>query len=231
MNKQGLVCLSVMGRDPVELANLVAPVADRVDLVEVRLDGMVVPDVRGCLELIGKPLLFTNRPVWEGGGFEGGEEERLEPLLDAVRCGAAFVDLELRADTHLRDRLLAEIGPGQTRLILSWHDFQGTPPADELSGILDRMHSSGAHIGKIVTTARTPADTVRALALLGTAAELRFPLSCFCMGGPGRISRLATLYLGGCMSYVTAAAGRATAPGQLTAAQLHQLRDILDHAH
>ena len=228
---EGLVCLSVMGQDPDELAALVAPVADRIDLVEVRLDGMAVPDVRGCLERIGRPLLFTNRPVWEGGGFAGDEEQRLEPLLDAVRSGAAFVDLELRADTRLRDRLLAEIGPGQTRLILSWHDFQGTPPADKLNEILTRMHSSGAHIGKIVTTARTPADTVRTLALLGAAADLRFPLSCFCMGGPGRISRLASLYLGGCMSYVTATADRATAPGQLTAAQLHQLRDILDHAH
>jgi 3-dehydroquinate dehydratase-1/3-dehydroquinate dehydratase/shikimate dehydrogenase len=47
------------------------------------------------------------------------------------------------------------------------------------------------------------------------------------MGVPGRISRLATLHLGGYMSYACLSDEQATAPGQLSAAKMRALTALL----
>jgi len=227
--ERGLICLSVAAPDPDQAAAQIAPVAHLADLVEIRLDAMMRPDVQGCLETISLPLLFTNRPVWEGGLWSGDEESRLAPLREAVRSGAAYVDLELRADEHLWQVLLEERTSSSTRLVVSWHDFSGTPPADDLHTVLAAMRKRGADLGKIVTTAENGVDTVRVLALLDTARKWALPLSCFCMGEAGKISRLATLFMGGQMSYVAAGKDQATAPGQLTIREMVQWQRSLMH--
>jgi len=55
-------------------------------------------------------------------------------------------------------------------------------------------------------------------------------VSAFCMGAAGTISRLATLYLGGWMTYVALAPEQATAPGQLTVHDMHTLTSLLEPA-
>ncbi|MCI5163980.1 MAG: type I 3-dehydroquinate dehydratase, partial [Candidatus Electrothrix sp. AX5] len=85
----------------------------------------------------------------------------------------------------------------------------------------------GKIIGKIVTTAHSAEDALRVLHLQEQAKAANFPLSCFCMGEPGRITRLATLYLGGYMSYVCLDNAQATAPGQLSLEQLQELTALL----
>ncbi len=227
---QGKVCVSVRSANAEEAASAVQPILDLVDVVEIRLDKMTVSQVAKCCSLLPVPLLFTNRPTWEGGEFAGPEEQRLEPLLEAVRLKAAYVDLELRAEKALRKQLLADVQCSPTRLILSWHDFNSTPGAGELNDLLEQMHRSGADIGKIITTAHDEGDVLRVLGLQEKARVLGFPLSCFCMGECGRISRFASLYLGGFMSYVAVDKVQATAPGQFSANRFHKLRTLFSYA-
>lgn len=222
----GLICVAVGAADAESLAQAVVPVASYVDVVEVRLDWMEQPDVDGCCRLLQLPLLFTNRPTWEGGSCDDVEGERLKPLFEAVRLQAAYVDLEFRAEQQLRAELLAAASRAATRLILSWHDFEGTPCRDELTDILVQMQASGADIGKIITTAHDPSDVLRVLSLHEKSREMGFPLSTFCMGESGRISRLATLYLGGYMTYVALSEEQATAPGQFSAHHFNTLRTL-----
>ncbi len=231
MAGRGRICVAVGAGDAESAASLVAPVLPLVDVVEVRLDAMARPQVAECCRLIDRPLLFTNRAAWEGGAAGGDDLARIEPLLLAVEQGAAFVDLELRADSRARGRLLDAIQGTATRLILSSHDFSATPPAGSLRDTLRRMADSGAHIGKIITTARQATDVPRVLALQEEARELGMPLIAFCMGEVGRISRLATLYLGGFMTYVAVDEEQGTAPGQLSAARLHGLIELFADGH
>ena len=227
----GKICVSLAGLDVASVYDQARQVLDKVDVIEVRLDSMTSPDVEKCSSLLRKPLLFTNRPTWEGGAFDGSEEERVEPLLQAVQLQAAYVDLELRADVPLRNRLLAAMqnqAPQQTtHMILSWHNFETTPSNAELEDVLARMIDSGAHIGKMVTTAHSSEDVLRMLQLQERAKVADFPLSCFCMGEPGRISRLATLYLGGYMTYACLTDEQATASGQLSVERLDKLTSLL----
>ena len=221
--ERGKICVSLTGADAAAVHAEVQPVLEKVDVVEIRLDATAEPDVAGCCSLFQKPLLFTNRPVWEGGAFNGIEDDRVRPLFAAVDLQAAYVDFELRAEPQLRSQLLQAMQSSSTRMILSWHDFKSTPTTKELAEILGQMMDSGAHIGKIVTTAHTPADVLRVLNLQERALAAGFPLSCFCMGEAGRISRLATLYLGGYMTYGALNDDCTTAPGQLSIDRLYGL--------
>ncbi len=228
---RGKICMSVSAADVDILARTVQENSALVDLVEIRLDAMSSPEVDRCMQMVHLPLLFTNRPIWEGGAFSGSEEERLQPLLQAVKMQAAYVDLELRADQALREHLLYVKQSSPTRLILSWHDFTSTPTMEELTDLLRRMRTAGADIGKIVTTANTRDDVLRVLALLREADKIAFPISAFCMGTVGRISRFAAIYLGGEMTYVAASEDQATAPGQLSAARMNQLCTLFTDEH
>ncbi len=227
---RGMICAAVAARDAAGAEKAVRQVRGRVDVVEIRLDAMPVPQVRRCCDLLEPPLLFTNRPLWEGGQFRGPETERLAPLLEAVAQGAAFVDFELRADPGLRGRLLESMAGSGSRLIISCHDFAGTPTDEELGGILQQMLESGAHIGKVVTMAHNELDVLRVLRLQCLAREHDFPLIAFCMGKAGGISRLATLYLGGFMTYAAISEEEATAPGQLSVAGLSALVENFERA-
>ena len=226
--RKGKICVSIAAADAAGVQAQVLPVLDRVDVVEVRLDAMPAPETAKCCALLRKPLLFTNRPVWEGGSFGGFEDDRVRPLYTAVELQVAYVDFELRADPLLRRQLLEAMETAPTRMIISWHDFTSTPSGRDLRDIVEQMRDSGAHIGKVVTTARDAADVVRVLSLQEEAAAAGFPLSCFCMGEAGRISRLATLYLGGYMSYGAVNEAQATAPGQLSVQRLHKLCHLFE---
>lgn len=226
--KRGKICVSTGETDASSVNLAVQPILGLVDVIEVRLDAMKVPEVAKCCSLINKPLLFTHRPIWEGGAFSGFEDDRIGPLFEAVELQAAYVDFELRADPLLRQQLLDAMQTTPTRMILSWHDFTSTPDTDDLHDILQQMMDSGAQIGKIVTLATNITDVLRVLRLQETALERNFSLSCFCMGEVGLISRLVTLYLGGYMTYGAVSSEQATAPGQLEVSRLDTLVSNLE---
>ena len=228
MKRSGLICVSIMADDMAGVMAVTRPILPLIDLVEVRLDSIKSPVMDDWPNRIGRPVLATNRPVWEGGQFVGTEEERIIQLCQAVRAGAQYVDIELRTDQGLRQMVQEEAEKYGAQLILSYHDFAVTPDDWVLEGILQQMMAEKGKIaGKIITTARTSGDVLRVLALQKQAMAAGFPLSAFAMGTIGRISRLATLYLGGFMTYVAPDAVSATAPGQLSIHDLHAIMGLL----
>jgi len=240
-NSASRLCVSLARADLADLVAAAHRAAPLADLLELRLDALTGsaanPPESTLKELVAglpRPLLFTNRPTWEGGHYQGSEEQRIAPLLAALAAGCAWVDIELRAGAGLLNRVVAaaraQPRPGQKapgRVIVSWHDFNGTPDAAALAEIVRRQQEAGAAVGKVVTMAHSFRDVLRVLALQEVAADLNFPLIAFCMGEAGMISRLATCRLGGFMTYAAAEAGEATAPGQLPAAVLRQIESLI----
>ncbi len=182
--------------------------ARRADLVELRLDGVVDPDVRAAMAGRHLPVIVTCRPVWEGGKFTGSEEDRRRLLEQAIDAGAEYVDLEARAE--FATALVARThGRG---VVLSYHDFDGVPA--DLGRLYDRMRSTGAQIVKIAVTARKLCD-VFALEDLGATplpAEEGRGAVLIAMGAPGIVTRILPGRFGSLWTY----AGDA-APGQLSA--------------
>ncbi len=219
----GLTCAAIYGTDYKSLLEKTTILNNLIDLFEIRLDLMEQPNVAECINFIQKPLLFTNRPQWEGGEYTGSETKRLSLLYDAIEQGAEYIDIELKTDPALRQELLQISKQTETKVIVSNHNFNETPSTAILNDTLSLMIDSGADIGKIITTAHSPTDAARVLALLDTANDKNFQLTAFSMGEYGRISRFATLFLGGYMSYVSSDENQATAPGQFSARQLKDL--------
>jgi 3-dehydroquinate dehydratase-1 len=226
------VCVSIACEHEADAVSMAKQSEEYADVIEIRLDRLAKPAIAPFVGSFRKPVLFTNRPVWEGGGFGGPEGERVALLLEAIKSDCALVDLELKAAPELRAEVLdALLKHNQTGLIISWHDFASTPSSEELGEILQQQMESGAHIGKIVTTANDYKDILQVLNLQVIAAENDFPLIAFCMGAAGMISRVATLKLGGFMTYGAPDGGEETAPGQLPVSLLREMIERLNNAH
>ena len=69
--------------------------------------------------------------------------------------------------------------PIGTNVILSHHDYEGTPTDEELDALVAKMVDSGADIAKIATTATDVSDSMRMLQLPGRH-EGKDPISSNC---------------------------------------------------
>jgi 3-dehydroquinate dehydratase type I len=199
-----------------------------LDLLEWRIDSTLAShtpqETLQALSILREPhripVLATNRPTREGGLYAGDEEDRLAILEKAVESGAEWVDLELDVPSEVLTRF-ASLG---ARVLLSHHDFSGTPDVERLRAWAKEMSERGTQAIKIVTRAQEPEDNLRVLGLIPWARrELGRPLIAFCMGGAGRWSRLACLFLGSPWTYVQMPGRSSAAPGQLTLEEMRQL--------
>lgn len=221
------ICLSIAEPSVAGALAVARKLQGGADIVEIRLDLLEQPAVQPFVEGLTVPLLFTNRPQWEGGNWQGPEEERIALLVEAIESGAAYVDIELMASEESRGRIFAAAASAPTKTIVSWHNFSETPNDDLLAGILSRQCQSGADIGKMVTMAHDYSDSLRVLALQLLAAREQFPLAAFCMGQAGKISRAATLELGGVLTYGAVDRESCTAPGQLSVDDLRTIQELV----
>ena len=91
-----LLCVTITAATTAELRRKRDEVVE-ADIIELRLDGVRDPDVSGALAGRRRPAIITCRPRWEGGLFDGSEEERRRILREAVALGSEYVDIEWRA--------------------------------------------------------------------------------------------------------------------------------------
>jgi len=96
-----------------------------------------------------------------------------------------------------------------------------------LAGRVEACRALGADVVKIVTLANRASDNLRILEILSQARDEGQAIIAFCMGEQGRLSRVAAPLLGSCISYASLEDGAATAPGQLTAAEMRTVLQIL----
>ena len=187
--------------------------AAHADLVEVRLDGVDHPDVTGALEGRRRPVVVTCRPTWEGGQFDGSEEERRRLLAEAVTAGAEFVDVEFRA-ACAADLVRLRRGRG---IIVSAHTFG--PALPDVAASFDALRATGAEVVKLAYEARSLADTLPLFDLAArTDVEAGEPRGhvLLAMGTAGVVTRLLAARLRNRWTY----AGEGVAPGQLPVSRM-----------
>ncbi len=210
-------CVTVAERTPKGLARAAGMALKRSELAELRLDFLEPRDVPEALRLARGLLprcVCTLRPRSEGGMFPGGEPERAAILKLVAEYGPFLLDVEF--DTLRRDgRLAGYLSDAKADVLVSWHDFEGTPPSRVLERKLATMAGLSSNV-KMVTTALSLEDSARVLGLY--RARGNASLVAFCMGDKGRMSRILCLYLGSPYTYVSL--GRPVAPGQFSIAQL-----------
>jgi 3-dehydroquinate dehydratase-1 len=218
------VCGAVIEKSVKAMEAVLAKAIEQgADLVELRLDGL--RDQVGWEKLLHKtkvPTILTNRAKREGGRFEGSEEERVRVLLDGINRGVDCVDIELSTEKKFLDKVVKEARRRGTSVLISHHDFSGTPKVEALVAVARRMVVAGCDIAKVVTFAETPSDALTVLDfLVRVQDEVDVPVIAFAMGEAGKFTRISAPLFG--CPIVYAEAGKATAPGQFDVATTKRL--------
>jgi 3-dehydroquinate dehydratase type I len=220
------ICIPIVSEtqgEAVRRGNDLLPCGHSLEILfEVRVDMVEGVILEKFLEQKRGKVLVTNRRREEGGAFRGREQERVSYLLKAVELGADYVDIEASTDPSLIAEIKAAITDrgGKTLLIISYHDFEKTPPAQSLIHKLEENAAWSPDILKIVTFANTDEDNLEILRLIPLARKRGQEIISFCMGEKGRVSRVMSLLLGAYMGFASLDRGEESAPGQLSLAEM-----------
>ena len=185
-----------------------------IDAIEVRVDHFESREAAPLMSLLeglrgkGLPVITTVRSSREGGKYPISDRERIA-LFSALMPLSDAVDIELSSIAPLNE-IIRRARRSKKRVILSYHNFNSTPPKGRLERIIDRGNSEGGDIVKIATTVRVAGDTRRLASLTLDHKNL----VTIAMGSQGAASRIFFPLLGSLLTY--APIGDATAPGQMS---------------
>ena len=208
------------------------------DLIEARLDlgaispGHSHPDptpfFSTCAELesAGVPVLVTVRLVADGGQWTG-DAERL-PWFERA-CGvASWLDIEV--ESSIAPAVVAAAHAAGRRVIVSHHDFSGTPDGATLDQLALDSEEAGADIVKIATRVDTLDDHAVLVAFAHRARDAARPIAIIGMGALGTSLRSYLPCIGSRLTY--GFIDEVAAPGQIAARELVErlMRDCPTYA-
>lgn len=232
------VCVPIVGVSGEDILKAVSEIKGRyADIVEWRADwygdifdacktGELLKELRAALGEI--PLLFTFRTSREGGEKEIEEEAYVKLNQAAVQSGYVdLVDVEAFTGGCAVKGVLETAHACGVKVIVSNHDFHGTPDKAELISRLLRMQGLGADIVKIAVM---PQDKKDVLTLLAATEEMVTkhadrPIITMSMAGTGVVSRICGEIFGSAVTFGTV--GKASAPGQVEAEALRNVLELL----
>ncbi|CAM3119515.1 type I 3-dehydroquinate dehydratase [Sporolactobacillus spathodeae] len=207
------------------------------DAIEWRLDAFqnsndfaAVQEMMALLHerLADKLLIVTFRSKDEGGEKEISKADYVALNKWIIHTNQAdFIDVEWSAGEKIVQELVASAKANAVRVIMSSHDFNGTPDKSELVARLRQMQTYGADIPKIAVMPRCQADV---LTLLEATEEMNRkyadrPMITMAMGGLGAISRLCGEVFGSAMTF--GVGQTASAPGQIPVKELRQALAVI----
>lgn len=233
-----IICTPLVGRTKEQILSEVALiVAKKPDLLEWRVDFFegigntsAVIDVAASLKKAAAdiPLLFTRRSIKEG-GQEISLAEGAVVTLYAEVCKSRMVDIvDFEMGNHPDQiRQVREVSKANdTQLILSFHNFQHTPPLESLKQKFIQAQELGADIAKIAVMPQTLEDVLTLLnATLSASQKLRIPLISMSMGPYGSLTRLFGWAFGSALTFAVGASS--SAPGQVPIEDLNTVLGIL----
>jgi len=176
-----MICVSIAEPQP-EVILRILDSLNEGEIAEIRLDQMDLnPEEIQIIFAKSNKLIATCR----AGKYA--DKNRMSQLKAAVEAGAGFIDIEVEADPSYLNELVSFCRNYHCKVIISHHDYQGTPSSIELREIVEHCFNAGADIAKIACMANSNADSSRILALY----EDPRPVVAIGMGIRGKITRVA----------------------------------------
>ena len=233
------ICVSVTGKNEDEILEQIKQVrASKADLAEWRIDyyrdasdlekvGELLCKIREALQ--DMPLLFTFRTKEEGGEREIGQQDYEHLNVYAAKSGYVdMIDVELEKSEQgvaTMRKAIEEMKGTEVYIVASYHDFNKTPPVQEMVQRLGKMKQQGAHIVKLAVMPKDRQDVLNLMrATIETMGDV--PVVTMSMGELGKISRIAGSFTGSAITF--GAIGEASAPGQMDCDKLCRILDWLD---
>ncbi|OPY67405.1 MAG: 3-dehydroquinate dehydratase [Syntrophorhabdus sp. PtaU1.Bin050] len=211
-----MICVSIAERS----AEACLKALSGLDFAEIRMEGMnlTVEDIR---TIFSQPLtlMATCRP----GIMEDGQRRDL--LINAIEAGARYVDIEAGSDSRYRQAIVDRARACGCQVIMSFHDYNKTPPLKTLKQIISLCFAEGADIAKIACKVHSERDNIRLLGLLDR--EKSGELVVIGMGEQGRITRIVAPLLGSPFTYASLAEGKETGSGQVSKGKLENIMRLI----
>ncbi|MFS0643981.1 type I 3-dehydroquinate dehydratase [Siminovitchia sp. 179-K 8D1 HS] len=231
------ICTPLIGKNREEMMEELEKILPRnPDLIEWRADfledihdsGYVVSILEDIKFKAGLPLLFTIRSEKEGGQRISLSEEKKVALLCEI-SNSKYVDLidyEVSNEAAYVQELRRQTRVNEKKLVLSYHNFDNTPPNEELLKKLFQAEFYGADIAKAAVMPTNKDDVFRLLQVTKKADEaMNIPIITMSMGSLGALSRMIGWLYG---SVVTFGFGvKNSAPGQIPIEELQQMLKML----
>ncbi len=212
-----MICISI---NEVNAEGAIAALKD-IEFAEVRLDKMNVgeEEVKKIFSLPAKRIIATCRPNGRS------ESERKILLIAAINAGAAYVDVEADAEDRYKKEIVDAAKAKKCKVIISYHNYEKTPPGRELGKMVKQCFASGADIAKIACKVNSDADSARLLGLLDTDKKLIV----IGMGKKGKITRIVAPLLGSEFTFASLANGKGTAEGQMEKGKMERMMGELEN--
>lgn len=251
------ICVPIVEKTQEQILNQAQDITkEEIDLVEWRVDfyedvtmfDKVVQTASLLQSILGKiPLLFTFRTAREGGERDISYEEYEKLLLHMAKSGCVdLIDVEVfrgydkmqrkRSDwkssdsCNLKMRALIKELSGDVVVIGSYHDFEKTPPREEILRRLFFMDKMGVAIPKMAVMPIEKEDVICLMetTLLANRLIVDKPIITMAMGALGTVTRLAGETFGSSVTF--GCVGKVSAPGQIELGLLRQGMETLHMA-
>lgn len=230
-----MICIPITAKTQADALQQIESSISRADVLELRMDLILDGDlntlIKSCKSCkISVKIMVTNRRKGSSLVGESSDEvQRIGLLKEAVGFGVDYVDIEIYTSEPLLKEVLsmAAVHGNRTKVIISHHDFSGTPSIESLKTIFYDCVHLGGNIVKIVTFANSPEDNLTVLSLIPYARKENQNIIAFCMGEQGRASRVMAPLLGSYLSFASLVRGVESAPGQLTVDEMDKAMRII----
>ncbi len=220
------ICVSILPRNTDEALELIVKAeAEGATFVEVRMDRLeLIGELADLPKSTRLPLIATTKLQSENGFFSGSEADRKQTLLNAVKSGFQYVDVDFCSPNPAEAvALFKALG---AKVVVSYHKPDGTLPHYALEKVLKNQLDSGADVCKIITTAKKTEDNLVVLRFISENAA-KTKLVCFCMGEAGKTSRLLSPVFGAFFTFAALDTAAQTAPGQISIKEMSTAYRIL----
>ena len=208
-----------------------------VDVVEWRCDFFegILNEKEVCLLadeikiiLKEKPLIFTIRSKKEGGEININHEDYIKILKNICKySNVDMIDVELNmGEKNIKD-LIKFAHENNKKVIISKHDFEKTPPKEEILQMLLNMQNLKADIPKLAVMPNSYLDVIKLLEVTSIMKEKHnnTPIITISMGQKGMIIRMSGEVFGSCLTFASGI--KASAPGQIEVNDLKKSLDII----
>jgi 3-dehydroquinate dehydratase type I len=192
--------------------------ARKEDFVEFRFDLLSL-----SLEEVKEVVAAANSCIVTCRPGKMKESDRREILLTGILSGADYVDIEVESDPALIKEVSKSARAQGTDIIISYHNFEGTPSPGVLEQIVNDCRELGADVVKIASQVNQAEDLQTLFKLY--RPDLRMVI--IGMGELGIMSRVAALQLGAEFTFAAAETGQETAPGQISRDKLQSILKMI----
>ena len=201
-----MICVPIKNKNINTIIKKLIISQKNADLTEIFFDEISNINVEKLKKIFNK----KNKPIiYKSYGYL--------PYLEQVLAFAPeYIDLDINTSIKIIN-FVKKISP-KTKIIISYHNFETTPPINVLEALIKKMKQKKADIFKIATYANEISDSIKILSFLSTKKQL--DIICLAMGKYGKITRATGHLLGNYLMYAPLDEKDKTASGQIILKEL-----------